>query len=243
MFGHPNRTVLCVVVIHPRLGQPYVHPPPDSSRFRADCPLFFTMLVKETSLGIADVAALHRVALCHHRGAVVRRVILREDLLPLQLAARPTSMGWRASPTLRATEQAADAAYAHSTHWALKRCVGPEPGTSLELVCAGVVRLPTSRVCLMARFNVVARSLPVLPRSALHRPPARAPAAGALDFFRRSPLSRRAACLLSFCGRTAVRCHRARVYTGTCTFTLSSRTLVIWGPTQPTALYPARNCT
>ena len=151
MFGHPNRTVLCVVVIHPRLGQPYVHPPPDSSRFRAACTLFFTMLVKETSLGIADVAALHRVALCHHRGAVVRRVILREDLLPLQLAARPTSMGWRASPTLRATEQAADAAYAHSTHWALKRCVGPEPGTSLELVCAGVVRLPTSRACLMAR--------------------------------------------------------------------------------------------
>ena len=170
-FGHPNRTVLCVVVIHPRLGQPYVHPPPDSSRFRADCPLFFTMLVKETSLGIADVAALHRVALCHHRGAVVRRVILREDLLPLQLAARPTSMGWRASPTLRATEQAADAAYAHSTHWALKRCVGPEPGTSLELVCAGVVRLPTSRACLMAR--VVARSLllPVQSGRCAARPP------------------------------------------------------------------------
>ena len=152
------------------IGQPYVHPPPDSSRFRADCPLFFTMLVKETSLGIADVAALHRVALCHHRGAVVRRVILREDLLPLQLAARPTSMGWRASPTLRATEQAADAAYAHSTHWALKRCVGPEPGTSLELVCAGVVRLPTSRACLMARGGAESAASSAV-RSLLRPPP------------------------------------------------------------------------
>ena len=152
------------------------------------------MLVKETSLGIADVAALHRVALCHHRGAVVRRVILREDLLPLQLAARPTSMGWRASPTLRATEQAADAAYAHSTHWALKRCVGPEPGTSLELVCAGVVRLPTSRACLMARGGAESAHCHAVVRCTDR--PLRPPLRGALDFFRRTcPAPPGASCL------------------------------------------------
>lgn len=164
------------------------------------------MLVKETSLGIPDVAALHRVALCHHRGAVVRRVILREDLLPLQLAARPTSMGWRASPTLRATEQAADAAYAHSTHWALKRCVGPEPGTSLELVCAGVVRLPTSRACLMARGGAESASA----ATQCAAPPA-APAATFSGELVRRPLVRSTRVVARpRCGRTAVRCHRRR---------------------------------
>lgn len=84
--------------------------------------VFLPLLLKETPLDSlkANFAAFHRVALCH-RSAVVRRLVLRENLLLLQLAGRACttpscSRRASASSTLRATKQAADAANADSTH-------------------------------------------------------------------------------------------------------------------------------
>ena len=85
-----------------------------TAKLSANCGILFTVLVKQASLNNGRTPTFHRVSL-RQRCTVV--LLLSYDLIARhQLACIALSSGWGVSSTLRATQQAADAADAHSTH-------------------------------------------------------------------------------------------------------------------------------